>query len=334
MKKYDNASRSRRQGETLTTGRTLGAAAAILACALTTGLAQAQTPTPINVPDKSFPESVTGTSDGALYVGSFNHGCVTRITPTGKVDAFISPGANGSRSTLGVLADEKSGTLYACSNDLSAMGVPSPGSGKGAFLKTFDLRTGAPKGSFALKDDKSFCNDIAVGVDGTAYISDSFAPYVYSLKPGATALEVWATDPALAPAKDGVGLDGIAVGSDGNLYVTTFIPGKLFRIAVKDGKAGAITELKPSNALDHADALRPFGNGFLLIEGAGRLDKITVSGDAAQVEVIKDGLAEPVSVAQIGDTGWVAEGKLSYVIGENKSKDPGPFTLKPIALPK
>ncbi len=78
----------------------------------------------------------------------------------------------------------------------------------------------------------------------------------------------------------------------------------------------------------------PFGNGFLLIEGAGRLDKITVSGDTAQVEVIKDGLTEPVSVTQIGDTGWVAEGKLSYVIGENKSKDPGPFTLKPIALPK
>ena len=334
MKKYDHASRSRRQGETLTTGRALGAAAAILAsCALTTGLAQAQT-TPVNVPDKSFPESVTATSDGALYVGSFNHGGVTRITPTGKVDAFISPGANGSRSTLGVLADEKSGTLYACSNDLSGMGVPSPGSGKGAFLKTFDLRTGAPKASFALKDEKSFCNDIAVGADGTAYVSDSFAPYVYSLKPGAAALEVWATDPALAPAKDGVGLDGIAVGSDGNLYVTTFIPAKLFRIAVKDGKSGAITELKPSSTLDHADALRAFGNGLLLIEGAGRLDRITVSGDEARVEVIKDGLIEPVSVAQIGDTGWVAEGKLSYVIGENKGKDPGPFTLKPIALPK
>ncbi|WFU78062.1 hypothetical protein QA645_26360 [Bradyrhizobium sp. CIAT3101] len=334
MKKYDNALRSRRQGETLTTGRTLGAAVAILASSVfRAGLAQAQSAA-VTLPEKSFPESVSSTSDGALYVGSFNHGGVTRVTPTGKVDAFISPGASGSRSTLGVLADEKSGTLYVCSNDLSGMGVPSPGSGKGAFLKTFDLRTGAPKGSFALKDNKSFCNDIAIGSDGTAYISDSFAPYVYSLKSGATALEVWATDPALAPAKDGVGLDGIAVGSDGNLYVTTFIPGKLFRIAVKDGKAGAITELKPSSTLDHADALRAFGNGFLLIEGAGRLDKITVSGDAAQVEVIKDGLAEPVSVTQVGDTGWVAEGKLSYVIGENKSKDPGPFTLKPIALPK
>jgi sugar lactone lactonase YvrE len=175
-----------------------------------------------------------------------------------------------------VLADEKSGTLYVCSNDLGAMGVAGPGDEKGASLKTFDLKTGAAKGSFPLKDAKSLCNDIAVGSDGTAYVTDSFAPYVYSLKPGATALEVWATDPLLAPAKDGVGLDGIAVGADGDLYVTTYIPAKLFRIAAKDGKAGSITELKPSRALDHADAMRAHGDGFLLVEGAGRLDRVTI----------------------------------------------------------
>ena len=138
----------------------------------------------------------------------------------------------------------------------------------------------------------------------------------------------------LAPAKDGVGLDGIAIGSDGNLYVTTYVPAKLFRIAVKDGKAGAVTELKSSRPLDHADAMRAFGDSLLLIEGAGKLDKITVKGDEAEIETVKDGFAEPVSVTQVGNTGWVAEGKLSYIIGENKGKDPGPFTIKPVALPK
>jgi hypothetical protein len=224
--------------------------------------------------------------------------------------------------------------LYVCSNDITGFGVPGPSDTKGAWLKTFDLATGAPKGSFALPDAKSLCNDIAVGGDGTAYISDSFMPNVYSLKPGGTALEVWATDPKLAPAKDGVGLDGIAVGADGNLYVTTFIPAKLFKIAAKDGKAGAVTELKTSRAIDHADAMRAFGDSFLLIEGAGRLAKVTVKGDEAQVDTIKDGLSEPVSVTQVGNTGWVAEGKLSYIIGDNKGKDPGPFTLKPVSLTK
>jgi hypothetical protein len=43
---------------------------------------------------------------------------------------------------------------------------------------------------------------------------------------------------------------------------------------------------------------------------------------------------EPVSVTQVGDTAWVAEGKLSFIIGDNKGKNPGPFMLTPVVLPK
>jgi hypothetical protein len=108
------------------------------------------------------------------------------------------------------------------------------------------------------------------------------------------------------------------------------VPAKLFRIDVKDGKAGTVTELKPSRPLDHTDAMRAHGSGFLLIEGNGKLDKVTIKGDQAEIETVKDGFAEPVSVTQVGDVGWVAEGKLSYIIGDNKKKDTGPFTLTPM----
>ena len=332
--KHSVAMSSLAQGELLnkSRARALGTAALTLLLSVAAGgIASAQT---AGLPDKSFPESVTSTKDGTLYAGSFNLGGVTKVAPGGKPEQFIQPGAGGSRSVLGLLADEQGGFLYVCSNDITGFGVPGPGDTKGAWLKTFDLKSGAPKGSVALPDPKALCNDIAVGSDGTAYVTDSFTPNVYSLKPGGTALEVFATDPMLGPAKDGVGLDGIAFGSDGNLYVTSYIPAKLFKIAVKDGKAGAVSELKPSRAIDHADAMRSFGGSLLLIEGNGKLDKVTVKGDDAEIETIKDGFDEPVSVTQVGDTGWVAEGKLSYIIGDNKGKDPGPFTLKPIALTK
>jgi hypothetical protein len=334
--KHRVATSTRAQGESFKNrrARALGTAGWMFMLSVATGGAAYAQTAPAGVPDKSFPESLTSTKDGTLYVGSFNLGGVMKVAPGGKAEQFIKPGANDSRSVLGVLADEKSGTLYVCSNDITGFGVPGPGDTKGAWLKTFDLASGAAKGSFPLKDQKSLCNDIAVGSDGTAYVTDSFTPYIYSLRPGGSALEVWATDPMLAPAKDGVGLDGIAFGSDGNLYVTTYVPAALFRIAVKDGNAGAVTALKSSRPLDHADAMRTFGNSLLLIEGAGRLDKITVKDDEAEVEIVKDGFTEPVSVTQVGDTGWVAEGKLSYIIGENKNKDPGPFTIKPVALPK
>jgi sugar lactone lactonase YvrE len=291
-------------------------------------------PAPVGIPDRSFPESLTSTRDGTLYVGSLNFGGVVKIVPGGQAEPFIQPGAAGSRSVLGVLADENSGTLYVCSNDMTGLGIPGPSDTRGAWLKTFDLATGAPKGSFPLPEPSAMSNDIAVGSDGSAYVTDSFSPNVYRLRPGGTALEVFATDPLLAPAKGGVGLDGIAFGSDGHLYVTTFIPAALFRIAVRDGKAGAVTVLRPSRPLDRADGFRRFGDGFLLIEGAGSLDKITITDDAAQIETIQDGFVEPVGVTQVGDIAWVAEGKSSFLFGANKGKDPGPFTIKPVALPR
>jgi hypothetical protein len=84
----------------------------------------------------------------------------------------------------------------------------------------------------------------------------------------------------------------------------------------------------------NADAMGTFGDSLLLIEGAGRLDKVTGKGDDAQIETIQDGFTEPVSVTQVGNTGWVAEGKLSCIIGDNKTKDPGPFTIKPASMSK
>ncbi len=39
---------------------------------------------PVGVPDRSFPESVTSTKDGTLYVCSFNNGGIVKVVPGGK----------------------------------------------------------------------------------------------------------------------------------------------------------------------------------------------------------------------------------------------------------
>ena len=132
--------------------RTLGTAGLALMLGIAcSGAAHAQA-TPAGVPDESFPESVTSTNDGTFYAGSFNLGGVVKVKSGGKAEQFIKPGAGGSRSVLGVLADEKSGMLYACSNDITGFGVPGPGDTKGAWLKVFDLTSGTLKGSAALPD--------------------------------------------------------------------------------------------------------------------------------------------------------------------------------------
>jgi streptogramin lyase len=214
-------------------------------------------------------------------------------------------------------------------------GVTTPG-GKGPpTLMTFDLKTGAEKGSYPFPGNAGFCNDIAVGRDGAAYVTDSIIPRVLRLRPGAKALEVWVRNPIFGTK--GINLDGIAFGEDGNLYVTGFTDDKIFRIEVdRDMRPGKVMELAPLSPVGHPDGFRPIhggeGNRFLLAEG-GHLSLVTVDGPQFSAVVLRDAPGS-VGVAQVGKTGWVVEGQLQYIFNPKlKGKKPGPFIAVSVALP-
>lgn len=286
--------------------------------------------------EAAYPESITATADGTLYVSNFAGGGVTRIEPgASSGEVWITPGAFETRSTFGVLADEASGTLWVCSNDLSALGIQGPSDVKGAALKGFDLKTGAGKVSAPFPVSPAICNDIALGPDGAAYVTNTLGPQILRLKPGSQTLEVWKTDPLLAPEGKDAGLDGIAFGPDGNLYVDTFTKAKLFRIDVKDGQAGAVTPLTPSHPLVLTDGLRPLGDGaFLLAEGGGRLDRMTVSGDTAKVEVLRDGIAGGVTgAAKVGATAFITVGQLAVITDPARKGTKPELPFRVLAVP-
>ena len=105
----------------------------------------------------------------------------------------------------------------------------------------------------------------------------------------------------------------LAFGDDGSLYVDRYDPGDIYRIEVKGGKAGKATKLQTSRALVNTDAIRPLGNNrFLLVEGGGRVDRMTIKGDSAIVEtrsLLLDliGPVRPVTqrrVDALDDRGW------------------------------
>src|SRR5690242_20691729 len=99
-------------------------------------VAQATDAPRIALSDKrAFPESVTASADGTLYVGSPANGGIMRIPHgTTKSEPWIKPAAFGTRSTFGVLADDAAHMLWVCSNDVSAFGIPGPGSAKGSYV--------------------------------------------------------------------------------------------------------------------------------------------------------------------------------------------------------
>jgi sugar lactone lactonase YvrE len=286
-----------------------------------------------------FPESMSASSDGTLFFSSFGNGRIWRAKPgEAQASEFIKTGSNGLASALGVLPDEKSNTLYVCSDDLSGAGIKIPGA-TATSLKLFDLKTGEAKGSIPTPGSPTLCNDIVVANDGTAFVTDSFSGQILRLKPGAKEFEVWSQDPRWK-VEGKAQLDGIAILPDGAVYANIFEGDGLYRVAMNaDGSAGKITKLQTSRPLYHSDGLRAFGpNKLIMVEGEtkGNLDLITVDGDNANIGTIKDGFNGPVSLAQVGDQIYVLDVPLRYLLGQEAKdkKTPPPFKASAVPAPK
>ena len=148
---------------------------------------------------------------------------------------------------------------------------------------------------------------------------------------------MWAHDPRWDVK--GPQLDGIAVLADGAVYANIFEGDGLYRVAVNpDGTAGTVTKLQTSRPLFHSDGLRAFGpDKLLMVEGEtkGNLDLVTISGDTAKIDTIKDGFEGPVAVAQVGDTAYVLDVPLKYLFDpEAKKRTPPPFRAVGVTLPR
>jgi hypothetical protein len=174
---------------------------------------------------------------------------------------------------------------------------------------------------------------MTIASGGTVYVTNSLTPQILRLKPGGKTLEVWVENKQFQPPS-GIGLDGIAIGGDGNIYGNTFTAGDFFRVEVKDGKPGAVTKLETSRPLKLPDGLRLVGGqSFLMVEGSGSLDRVTVNGDKVTIETIKDGLNGPNDVAKVCGTAWVTEGQLSHLFNAKANGPPRlPFEIVPVAV--
>jgi sugar lactone lactonase YvrE len=302
-------------------------ATALLAPAV--AVVAAQNRTEITLPGtRVFPESITSTADGTLIVGSLGHGNILRIAP-GKTEAeeWIKAGTGGLNSVLGVYADEKRNLLWVCSNKFAK-------TGEATSVKTFDLIRGATKNTYALPGADPLCNDIAVGADGTAYITDTNQSSVVILRPGASSLEIAAKDPLLA------GADGVAFGDDSTLYVNSVTTGKFLRLDLApDGKAKSVVELKLPRPLVHPDGMRTIGKQKLLMaENSGKMTIVTFEDPEMQnvvLRTLKEGLEATPAVTATKGMAWIVEGKLNYRDDPAlKSKDPGTFKMYAVPLPK
>jgi len=271
---------------------------------------RAQNRTEVTINDSGVaPENLTSSQDGTVYFGSTSKGTIYRATPgAARAEPWILASATGLTNVLGVLADDKTNTLWVCQNATGGRdGAPVAGQ---TALRSFDLKSGAARGTYPFPPNAGICNDIAVSADGTAYVSESFRGRIHRLRPGATALDMWVSDQQLDV------IDGIALLAEGSVYANNFATGRLYRIPVNaDGTAGAVVPVETSMPFSRPDGLRSAGPQTLIqAEGQGRLTELTINGNRADVRVVHDDLPGATGVTIVGSSALVLVSRVKAVV--------------------
>lgn len=170
------------------------------------------------------------------------NGFISRVSPEGEIVQlrWIDGAADGvsldAPKGMGLLGD----TLVVADIDV---------------VRLFDRETGTPIGGWPV-DGASFLNDVAVGADGTVYVSESGAGFAGSDEDGAdSAIHAFSPDGArrTLDTGDATGINGLAV-DDSRLYGVTSGSGRIFLI--ENGALGDLPEL-PGLGLD----------GIVVVEG-------------------------------------------------------------------
>lgn len=276
-----------------------------------------------------FPESITAMQDGTVFVGSVK-GNLYRAEPgSAEAHPWISHSPdNGILTILGVLADEASNTLWLCS--VPNFFGPERSEGVSALI-AFDLTTAAHKGTYAFPPPASVCNDMTIASDGTAYASDTGNGRIFTLAPGTTELQLYGEDVSL------IGIDGLAFSGDGTLYVNNVRSNEIIRVAAGSaGRMGRLTSLQLSHELGGPDGMRLIdGNRFIQAEGTlGRVGILTIAGDSATLEVLRDDFVSTPGATVVGNTAYVIESNIGYLLDPAlRGQQPEAFMLYAVPLP-
>jgi len=203
-------------------------------CALLAGCSGApeeEAPAASAVPDPGLPAVIVAerggfipegveydTANGRILTGSLAEGTIFQITNDGAVVPVVTD--DELVSSVGIEVDEERDRLLVANSDRAAFGGGATGQAK---LGVYRLSTGERLAMVDLAaaitdapDDASyFANDVAVGADGTAYVTDSIMNVVYAVSPDYEASVLYRFR-----ATEGLALNGIVSHPDGYLLVT------------------------------------------------------------------------------------------------------------------
>ena len=253
-----------------------------------------------------YPNGVTQAPDGRLFVGSVVSGRIAMIDgdAVGRFD--VDDPSVFAGTTLRF--DAAAGRLWGASPDF--LGTEQPdGTVKRRAHRIFARDTKSGVVDVVLMIPQSgFGNDIAIGADGTLFVTDTRLPRILTLPPGASRFTVLIADPQLSSDGEGtkgIGAAGIALAPDGQtLLVGIYGSGEVFAIERTETAAARSRRIVLQRPLENPDGFAIDRKGdLLLVEGGvasgnGKLTRIVdpLADGKRPVQTLVEGLDIPVNL--------------------------------------
>ncbi len=279
--------------------------------------------------EATFPEDVAiHQESGEIFVGGLFSGDIQRIVD-GQASYFKNSGEDGLMEVIGMAVDAARNRLWVCNSSLFGGELPD--------IRVFDTLTGNLLGAFPIPDDGlfHFFNDVALDRDGNAYITDSFAPVIWTVDVGLTQIEKYIEDPDLFAIRSGFNLNGIALTPDGN-YLIVAIPAStgttLYRVEIQTRDV-ALVELE--NLFVGGDGL-VFKDEQTLVSVLFDISEIQFQCDYLKGKVIEHPeISVHLDSATTGDIHdgrlYVVNSQFDHLFSGDGMEEP-PFTLTVVPL--
>jgi sugar lactone lactonase YvrE len=239
---------------------------------------------------------VSETTGGEIHRGGLRSAAAT--------EWLAGDGTDGRWTARGVTVDAH-GRVYVAGgpNGIDHPGAPDLWVYDRAGKLLAALRTGVPN---------AFLNDLAIGPDGAAYVTNSNAPQVFRVaeRDGRWTIRTWADATATIATQVGFNLGGIVLSPDRTaLIVAQGNVGKLWRFSLRTGTVSAVDS--GSVDLVNADGLVQDGRTLWVVRNFSKVLstlRLTPDGRAARLVA-----ATPTDPDRVLTTAKLAHGRLLLV---------------------
>ena len=255
--------------------------------------------------DRLYPEGTAySKKQQVFFISSVNTGQVGKLDFNGNYVPFTQD--PDLVATVGILADEKSNTLFVTNIDNGAAVKTNPAKAyKLSEVIGYDLRSGKRKFKVDLgklnPGHPNFVNDLTRDKDGNVYVTNSFSPMIFKIDKEQHA-SIFAQNQAWTG--DGFNLNGIVYHPDGYLIVAQSNKGLLYKVNLKDPndiKTVKVDELK--------------GADGLILNGKNEL--VVISNAASKIFLVRSVdnwtsasiISSKASILQFPTTGVLVNGK-------------------------